>query len=45
MCKIVPFLNPIKDMPPITISLHVNGQPKRLTVDDPDMPLLYALRS
>src|SRR5271169_5338964 len=29
---------------PKTIPLHVNGQPKRVTVDDPDMPLLYALR-
>ena len=42
--KSFPLLDPIKDMPPKTISLHVNGQPKRLTVDDPDMPLLYALR-
>lgn len=31
-------------MPPKTISLHVNGQLRRVTVDDPDMPLLYALR-
>ena len=31
-------------MPAKTISLHVNGQFRRLTVDDPDMPLLYALR-
>ena len=31
-------------MPAKTISLHVNGQLKRVTVDDPDMPLLYALR-
>ncbi len=29
---------------PKTIPLHVNGQPTRVTVDDPDMPLLYALR-
>jgi len=27
-----------------TISLHVNGQVRRITVDDADMPLLYALR-
>ncbi len=26
------------------ISLHVNGKLTRVTVDDPDMPLLYALR-
>jgi nicotinate dehydrogenase subunit A len=26
------------------IPLHVNGQTTRVTVDDPDMPLLYALR-
>jgi nicotinate dehydrogenase subunit A len=31
-------------MPAKTISLHVNGQLKRVTADDPDMPLLYALR-
>ena len=31
-------------MPAKTISLQVNGQVKRVTVDDPDMPLLYALR-
>ena len=31
-------------MPAKTIPLHVNGQVKRVTVDDPDMPLLYALR-
>jgi len=29
---------------PKTIPLHVNGRPTRVTVDDPDMPLLYALR-
>ena len=29
---------------PKTIALHVNGRPTRVTVDDPDMPLLYALR-
>ena len=29
---------------PTTIPLHVNGQATRVTVDDPDMPLLYALR-
>jgi len=27
-----------------TISLTVNGQPVSITVDDPNMPLLYALR-
>ena len=31
-------------MPIKTIPLHVNGQLARVTVDDPDMPLLYALR-
>jgi nicotinate dehydrogenase subunit A len=29
---------------PTAIPLHVNGQATRVTVDDPDMPLLYALR-
>ena len=29
---------------PKTIPLHVNGRATRVTVDDPDMPLLYALR-
>jgi nicotinate dehydrogenase subunit A len=29
---------------PKTIPLHVNGRSTRVTVDDPDMPLLYALR-
>ena len=28
-----------------TIRLNVNGQPRTVTVDDPDMPLLYALRN
>jgi nicotinate dehydrogenase subunit A len=28
-----------------TVSLHVNGKPVTLEVDDPDMPLLYALRN
>lgn len=27
-----------------TITLHVNGKTARVTVDDPQMPLLYALR-
>ena len=27
-----------------TVSLHVNGQPRTVRVDDPDMPLLYVLR-
>jgi len=27
-----------------TIPLHVNGRRTRVTVDDPEMPLLYALR-
>ncbi len=29
---------------PTAIPLHVNGRTTRVTVDDPDMPLLYALR-
>jgi nicotinate dehydrogenase subunit A len=29
---------------PTAIPLHVNGQATRVTVDDPNMPLLYALR-
>jgi nicotinate dehydrogenase subunit A len=29
---------------PKAISLHVNGRATRVTVDDPDMPLLYVLR-
>ncbi len=29
---------------PTVIPLHVNGRSTRVTVDDPDMPLLYALR-
>ena len=29
---------------PTAIPLHVNGQATLVTVDDPDMPLLYALR-
>jgi len=29
---------------PTAIPLHVNGRAIRVTVDDPDMPLLYALR-
>jgi nicotinate dehydrogenase subunit A len=39
----VPFLR--KELPVKTIPLHVNGRPARVTVDDPDMPLLYALRN
>ena len=31
-------------MPVKTTSLHVNGKVERVTVDDPDMPLLYVLR-
>ena len=27
-----------------SLPLHVNGQPRTVDVDDPDMPLLYALR-
>jgi len=27
-----------------TVSLHVNGKTQKVTVEDPDMPLLYALR-
>src|SRR6202041_3883594 len=30
---------------PQSISLDVNGRSARLTIDDPDMPLLYALRN
>jgi len=33
-----------KKLPIRTIPLHVNGHVVRVTVDDPDMPLLYALR-
>jgi nicotinate dehydrogenase subunit A len=40
----LPFFEVKEDMAAKTISLHVNGQVKRVTVDDPDMPLLYALR-
>ncbi len=29
---------------PASIRIYVNGRAVRLTVDDPDMPLLYALR-
>jgi nicotinate dehydrogenase subunit A len=29
---------------PTAIALHVNGRATRVTVDDPDMPLLYVLR-
>jgi len=29
---------------PTAIPLHVNGKSTRVTVDDPDMPLLYVLR-
>ena len=29
---------------PTAIPLHVNGRATKVTVDDPDMPLLYALR-
>lgn len=28
-----------------SIALNVNGQTARITVDDPNMPLLYALRN
>jgi len=31
-------------MPSKTVPLHVNGRIARITVDDPDMPLLYVLR-
>ncbi len=31
-------------MPPKSIPLHVNGKLTRVSVDDPDMPLLYTLR-
>jgi len=39
-----PFFKGKKDMPAKTTSLHVNGRVERITVDDPDMPLLYVLR-
>lgn len=29
---------------PTSVPLHVNGQAMTVTIDDPDMPLLYALR-
>ena len=29
---------------PTSVPLHVNGQGTKVTIDDPDMPLLYALR-
>jgi nicotinate dehydrogenase subunit A len=28
-----------------TIAMEVNGKPQKVVVDDPDMPLLYALRN
>jgi nicotinate dehydrogenase subunit A len=40
----VPFFVVKEDMPAKTIPLHVNGQLRQVTVDDPYMPLLYALR-
>ncbi len=40
----MPFFKGNQDMPAKTLSLNVNGQSKRVTVDDPDMPLLYVLR-
>ena len=39
-----PILPINKKLPIKTIPLHVNGHVVRVTVDDPDMPLLYALR-
>ena len=33
-----------KELPVKTIPLHVNGRTATVAVDDPDMPLLYALR-
>jgi nicotinate dehydrogenase subunit A len=30
---------------PTSVSLHVNGRPVTIDVDDPGMPLLYALRN
>ena len=38
------FLKSGKELPIKTIPLNVNGQLARVKVDDPDMPLLYALR-
>jgi nicotinate dehydrogenase subunit A len=34
----------IAKMPQKPIPLHVNGKLRRVSVDDPDMPLLYTLR-
>ena len=30
--------------PMTTLTLHVNGEARQITIDDPEMPLLYALR-
>jgi nicotinate dehydrogenase subunit A len=38
------FLKSSRELPIKTIPLSVNGQLARVKVDDPDMPLLYALR-
>jgi len=43
-CTIVAVLGVKKEIPVKTIPLNVNGRTARVTVDDPDMPLLYALR-
>ena len=40
----VPFFGVKKEISIKAIPLNVNGQLTRVTVDDPDMPLLYALR-
>lgn len=44
-CTIGAFFHVSQEGPSIkTIPLHVNGKLAQVTVDDPDMPLLYALR-
>jgi nicotinate dehydrogenase subunit A len=43
-CTIIPVFAVSKETAIKTIPLHVNGQLTRVTVDDPGMPLLYALR-
>jgi nicotinate dehydrogenase subunit A len=40
----LPFFEVRKEISVKTIPLYVNGRQQRVTVDDPDMPLLYALR-
>ena len=42
--QLLPFPAVEKEISIKTILLNVNGRGARVTVDDPDMPLLYALR-